>query len=220
NQNEGDPEKWEIVGVVADVHHISLTKAADPELYLPFQQNSWNWGSFLVRTTSDPAAFSQSFREQIREGDRSVPVTGVRPLAEAISATVAQPRFYTLLFAVFGGLGLLLSVTGVYGLISYTVTQRTQEIGIRMALGATPQNVVRLVLWQGFVLAVIGAAVGLGISFALSRVIGSLLFDVKPTDLLTFGMATGVLLAAALMASYAPARRATKVDPLVALRSE
>jgi putative ABC transport system permease protein len=178
NQNDGDPEKWEIVGVIGDVHHSSLTKAPTAELYLPYQQNSWAWGNFLIRTKGDPATLAGSFREQIRAGDRSVPVTGVRLLTEAISETVAQPRFYTFLFGIFGGLGLLLTVTGVYGLISYTVAQRTQEIGIRMALGATPQTVVRMVLWQGMALAIVGAAVGLAISFALSRVIVSLLFDV------------------------------------------
>src|SRR4030095_4413784 len=111
-------------------------------------------------------------------------------------------------------------MTGVYALISYTVTQRTQEIGIRMALGATRQNVARLVLREGLVLAVIGAVIGLGIAFGLSRLIVSLLFDVKPTDLLTFGGSTVVLFICALLASYLPARRATKVDPLVALRYE
>ncbi|HSS19144.1 MAG TPA: ABC transporter permease [Pyrinomonadaceae bacterium] len=220
NQNDGDPVKWEIVGIVGDVHHSSLTKAATPELYLPYQQNSWGWGNFMIRTTTNPASLSQSFREQIHSGDRTVPVTGVQPLAEAISATVAQPRFYTFLFGIFGGLGLLLSITGVYGLISYTVAQRTQEIGIRMALGATTQNVVMLVLWQGVALAVIGAVVGIGISFAMSRLISSLLFAVKPTDLLSFAISTAVLLFAALLASYIPARRVTKVDPLVALRYE
>jgi len=220
NQNQGDPEQWEIVGVVGDVHHSSLTKAATPEIYLPYQQNSWDWGNFLIRTRGEPTILTNSFREQVRAGDKSVTVTNVRALTEAISETVAQPRFYTFLFGLFGGLGLLLTVTGVYGLISYTVAQRTQEIGIRMALGATPRNVVRMVLWQGIGLAILGAGLGLVISFALSRVIVSLLFEVKPTDLVTFGIATFVLLGASVLASYVPARRATKVDPLVALRYE
>jgi putative ABC transport system permease protein len=202
------------------VHHSSLTRAASPEIYLPYQQNSWNWGNFLVRTTVEPTALTQSFREQIRAVDKSVTLTGVRALTEAISETVAQERFYTLLFTVFGAIGLLLTVTGVYGLISYTVAQRTQEIGIRMALGATRQNVVRMVLKQGVALALIGAVIGLGVSFAVARVIVSLLFEVKPTDLVTFSVATLVLLGAAVLASYVPARRATKVDPLVALRYE
>jgi putative ABC transport system permease protein len=220
NQNEGDPEEWEIVGIVGDVHHNSLMRAANPEIYLPYQQNSWGWGNFLIRTTVKPTTLAQSFREQIRAGDKSVTLTNVRALTDAISETVAQPRFYTLLFALFGAIGLLLTVTGVYGLISYTVAQRTQEIGIRMALGATRQNVVRMVLRQGVALALTGAVIGLAISFVLARVIVSLLFDVKPTDLVTFSIATLVLLGAAILASYVPARRATKVDPLVALRYE
>jgi putative ABC transport system permease protein len=220
NQNEGDPEEWEIVGIVGDVHHNSLIKAANPEIYLPYQQNSWGWGNFLVRTTVEPATLTQNFREQIRAGDKSVTLTNVRALTDAISETVAQPRFYTFLFALFGAIGLLLTVTGVYGLISYTVAQRTQEIGIRMALGATRQNVVSMVLRQGVALALTGAIIGLAISFVLARVIVSLLFDVKPTDLVTFSVATLVLLAAAILASYVPARRATRVDPLVALRYE
>jgi putative ABC transport system permease protein len=220
NQNDGDPEQWEIVGVVGDVHHASLTKPATPELYLPYQQNSWTWGSFLVRTTVEPTTLTQSFREQIRAGDKSVPLMNVRALTEAISETVAQQRFYTILFGVFGAIGLVLTVTGVYGLISYTVSQRTQEIGIRLALGASRQSVVRMVLKQGLGLALTGIAIGIAISFAMTRVIATLLFDVKPTDLASFIVATLVLLGAAVLASYVPARRATKVDPLVALRYE
>lgn len=220
NQNDGDPEQWEIVGVVGDVHHSSLTKAASPEIYLPYRQNSWGWGNFLIRTKGDPAGLTESFRREIRAMDKTVPLTNVKPLKEAIADTVTQSRFYTFLFGLFGAVGLVLTMSGVYGVISYTVSQRTQEIGIRMALGATRSNVVRLVLMQGLVLSVVGAAVGLAISFALSRVIVSLLFAVTPTDVTTFGLATAVLFASALLASYVPARRATKVDPLVALRYE
>ncbi|MEK6281435.1 MAG: ABC transporter permease [Acidobacteriota bacterium] len=220
NQNEGDPEQWEIVGVVGDVHHSSLTKPASPEIYLPFQQNSWSWGNFFVRTTVDPATLAQSFREQIRVGDKSIPLTDVKPLTEAIAETVAQPRFYTFLFAIFGAVGLVLTVTGVYGLISYTVAQRTQEIGIRLALGATRQNVVRMVLKRGIALALTGVVIGIIVSLAMARVIVTLLFEVEPTDLVTFWAASLVLLGAAILASYLPARRATRVDPLVALRYE
>ncbi|HEY5443514.1 MAG TPA: FtsX-like permease family protein, partial [Pyrinomonadaceae bacterium] len=220
NQNDGDPERWQIVGVVSDVHHSSLTKAAAPEIYLPFQQNSWSWGNFLVRTTVPPASLADAFRREIRSTDRSVPISDVRPLTEAISETVTQPRFYTLLFGLFGGIGLLLTMTGVYSLISYTVAQRTQEIGIRMALGASRQHVVRMILGQGFGLAVIGAILGLAVSFWLTRLLVKLLFEVRPTDLMTFALATSVLLVAALLASFIPARRATKVDPMIALRIE
>ena len=220
NQNEGDPEQWQIVGVVGDVHHSSLTKAATPEIYLPYQQNSWSWGNFVVRTSVPPASVTEAFRREIKSADKTVALTDVRQLTVAISETVTAPRFYTFLFGIFGGLGLLLTMTGVYSLISYTVSQRTQEIGIRMALGATRQHVVRLILGQGFVLAIVGAVFGLAISFWLTRLLVKLLFEVQPTDIVTFAIATGVLLFSALLASYIPARRATKVDPIIALRFE
>lgn len=220
NQNEGDPEKWIIVGVVGDVHHRSLTRSANPEIYLPHQQNSWNWGNFLIRTTNDPANLAAVFRDEVRAADRTVAVTKVRPLTLAISETVTQPRFYTFLFSLFGVIGLVLTMTGVYGLVSYTVAQRTQEIGIRMALGATRQTVLRMVVRQGIALSVAGLIIGLAGSFALSKLIATLLFNVKPTDVVTFIASGLVLLGATFVASYIPARRATKVDPIVALRYE
>ena len=220
NQNDGDPERWQIVGVVADVHHNSLTKAASPEIYLPYEQNSWSWGSFTARTSVPPNSLAESFRREIKAVDKGVVLTNVRPLREAVSESVTEARFYTFLFGFFGSVGLLLTMTGVYSLISYTVSQRTQEIGIRMALGATRQHVVRMILGQGVVLVVVGSVFGLAISFWLTRLIVKLLFEVKPTDLITFGVATLVLLVAALLASYLPARRATKVNPIEALRFE
>jgi putative ABC transport system permease protein len=220
NQNDGDPERWQIVGVVADVHHNSLTKPASPEIYLPYEQNSWSWGNFMVRTSVPPNSLAEAFRREIKAVEKSVVLTNVRPLREAISESVTEARFYTFLFGFFGSVGLLLTMTGVYSLISYTVSQRTQEIGIRMALGATRQHVVRLILGQGVVLAVVGSIFGLAISFWLTQLIVKLLFEVKPTDLFTFGISTLVLLFAAVLASYLPARRATKVDPIQALRFE
>jgi putative ABC transport system permease protein len=220
NQNEGDPKRWEIVGVVGDVHHNSLIKAATPEIYLPFQQNSWGWGNFFVRTTNDPAALTRSFSEAIRSGDKTVPVTKVLPLEQAISDTVAQARFYTLLFALFGVTGLLLTLTGIYGVISYTVAQQTQEIGIRMALGANRHAVVRMVMTDGLRLAGVGVVIGLGASFALTRLMTGLLFGVSASDPRTLAGVTLLLTAVALLACYIPARRAAKVDPMVALRCE
>ncbi|MBD0369946.1 MAG: ABC transporter permease [Pyrinomonadaceae bacterium] len=220
NQNEGDPERWEIVGVVGDVHHSSLTKAATPELYLPFQQNSWSWGNFFVRTTNNPTALSHSFTEAILSSDKSVPVTNVQPLTEAISDTVAQTRFYTLLFTLFGVSGLVLTITGIYGVLSYTVSQQTQEIGIRMALGAQERDVLKLVIGHGLVLTLVGIGLGGLMALAATRLMQNLLFGVSATDPATFVAVAVVAALVALMACYFPARRAAKVDPLVALRYE
>ncbi len=127
NQNEGDPERWQIVGVVGDVHHSSLTKEASPELYLPYQQNSWGWGNFLVRTTVPPAGLVDSFRQEIKAVDKSVAITNVRPLTEAISATVTQTRFYTFLFGLFGAIGLMLTTDRC--LQSYFIHRRSTDAG-------------------------------------------------------------------------------------------
>jgi putative ABC transport system permease protein len=220
NQNEGDAERWEIVGVVGDVHHNSLTREARPEIYLPYQQNSWFWGNFFVRTKYDAAALTRSFTDTVRAGDKTVPVAEVRLLTEAISNTVAQTRFYTLLFALFGMTGLLLTLTGIYSVISYTVAQSTQEIGIRMALGAQTRDVLKLIISQGMLLTVAGILIGLLAAAALTRLMENLLFGMSPTDPLTFGTIALLLAAVSLLACWIPARRATKVDPITALRSE
>jgi putative ABC transport system permease protein len=220
NQNDGDPQRWEIVGVVGDVRHNSLTRPAAPELYLPYQQNSWNWGNFFVRTSNDSATLTRGFTEAIRSGDKTVPVTNVQPLTQAISDTVAQARFYTLMFALFGATGLLLTLTGIYGVISYTVSQQTQEIGVRMALGAQARDVLKLVIGQGLVLTLIGAGLGLLGALGLTQLMQALLFSVSATDPLVFAAVSASLIAVALAACYVPARRATKVDPMVALRNE
>ena len=220
NQKEGDPKQYEIVGVVGDVRHNSLTRATTPELYLPHQQNSWTWGNFLVRTTNDPTALTRSFEDAIRSTDKTVPVRSIRPLTEAISDSISQPRFYALLFGLFGATGLLLTVTGIYGVISYTVSHHTREIGIRMALGAQSRDVLRLIVGKGFILTVIGIALGLLGAFAITRVMQTLLFGVSATDWVTFAAVAMLLIVVGLLASAIPARRATKVDPLVALRYE
>ncbi len=220
NQNNGDPEQWEIVGVIGDVRHSSLTRAANPELYLPYQQNSWSWGNFFVRTVNDPTASTRSFTEAIRSGDKTVPVTNVQRLTDAISDTVAQSRFYALLFTLFGATGLLLSVTGIYGVISYTVSRQTQEIGIRMALGAQSGDVLKLIIGQGLILTLIGVGLGLLGSLWLMRLMRTLLFGVTPNDPLTFALVALLLSSVALLACWLPARRAAKVDPLVALRCD
>lgn len=220
NQNDGDPKQYEIVGVVGDVHHNSLIRATIPEIYLPHRQNSWRWGNFIARTTSDPGALTRAFTDAIRATDKNVPVTRVRPLTEAISDTVSQSRFYTLLFALFGVTGLLLTVTGIYSVISYTVSHHTREIGIRMALGAQARDVLKLIVGKGFVLTLIGTGIGLLGAFGLTRVMQTLLFGVSATDWVTFAGVAILLIVVGLLAAAIPARRATRVDPLVALRYE
>jgi putative ABC transport system permease protein len=220
NQNEGDPEQYEIVGVVGDIHHASLTRAAAPELYFPYQQNSWDWGNFFVRSTHDPTSLTRSFIDGIQSVDRTVPVTGVQPLAKAISNSVAETRFYTFLFGLFGATGLILTLTGIYSVISYTVSQGTQEIGIRMALGAHASDVLKLFVGEGMVLTAIGIAVGAAGAWALTRLMSTLLFRMSPDDPLTFGTLALLLGVVAFVACWVPARRATRVDPMVALRYE
>ena len=220
NQNEGDPNRWEIVGVAADIHHNSLVKRPGPELYLPYEQNSWRWGNFIARTSVDPSTLAGSFREQILAGDPLVALTRIRPLDQLVSSTVTQPRFYAFLFGLFGVIGLLLTITGIYGVISYTVAQRTQEIGIRMALGAQTSNVMKLVIGEVLILALIGVAIGAGVAFGLTRFMQTLLFGVTPTDPTTFIGLSVLSVIVALLACGLPARRATKVDPIIALRYE
>ncbi len=211
-----------IVGVVGDVKHFGLDLPEQPALYSPYTQiNSWKrWMTFAVRTRSDPAAMAHAVEQQIWKVDAQLPITKVHTMNEVSAASFAGRRFNMLLLTIFSSLALILAAVGVYGVMSYAVTQRTQEIGIRMALGAQMGDVRRLVMKSGLVLALIGVVVGLGGAFALTRLMSSLLFAVEPTDKAIFAIVSLCLLATALVACYLPARRATKVDPLVALRYE
>ena len=220
NQDPGDPKQYEIVGVVGDVHHNSLTKSATPELYLPHQQNSWPWGNFVVRTRNDPASLTHAFTDTIRATDKGVPVTGVRLLTDRISATLSQSRFHTLLFGLFGATGLLLTLVGIYSVLSYTVSHHTREIGIRMALGAQGTDVLKLIVGKGLMLTLIGIGIGLLGAFGLTRVMQTLLFGISTTDWVTFTLVALFVTVVGLIATLIPARRAIKVDPLVALRYE
>lgn len=220
NQNEGDPTTWEIVGVIGDVRHNSLVAPVAPELYLPYSQNSWTWGHFLVRRTGDAGPSARVFAETIVAADRTIPVTGVTLLTEAIAETLARARFYTLMFALFGVTGLILTLTGVYGVVSYTVSQRTREIGIRMAFGAHAGDVLKLVIGRGTILASVGATLGLLGAWALSRMLESLLYGVTPTDRIVFATTAASLVLLTAIASFVPAQRAARVDPMVALRQD
>jgi predicted permease len=220
NQNDGDPEQWEIVGVIGDVHHTSLTKPATAELYLPYQQNSWTWGNFLIRTANDPSSVAASFTDEIRAVDKTVPITNVQLLKRAIADTAAEARFYTILFALFGVIGLIMTLTGIFGVISYTVSQQTQEIGIRLSLGAQASDVLKVFVGKGMALTAIGIAIGVVAAGALTRLMANMLFGVGAIDPLTFIVIVLLLSLVALLACWIPARRATRVDPIIALRYE
>ncbi len=210
----------EIVGVVGETKR-SLDNDPSQQMYVPYAQDaSWSSMSFVIRTSGDPASTSPAVRNEIRSLDKGAPVFNVRTMNDLLAISVAPRRTPMLMLSAFAATALLLAMIGIYGVTSYYVTQRTQEIGIRMALGAQMSDVLKLVLKGGMALATIGIAAGLAGAFALTRWMTSLLFGVKPTDGLTFIAVAISVLAAASLACYLPARRASKVDPLVALRYE
>jgi len=176
--------------------------------------------AIYVRTDVAPTAVTQSLREQVRAVDRDLPVFGERTMAQVAAESVSRRRFAMQVVGLFGILALLLAAVGIYGVIAYSVTQRTREIGIRVALGASKTAILRWVLKQGLILTIAGVVVGLVGAFVLTRLLRSLLFGVGPTDIVTYGALAVLLTLVALIACYVPARRATKVDPLVALRYE
>jgi putative ABC transport system permease protein len=211
---------FEIVGVVRDVKSAGLQAAAEPTYYLPATQAPLSDMTVLVRTTSEPTAIVPALRQTVAAIDPNQPISNISTMEKIVSDSIARPRLNMLLMGLFGALALILAAVGIYGLLSYAVTQRTQEMGIRMALGAQVSDVLRLVLRQGITLALIGEAIGLLGALALTRVIRRLLFGVTPTDASIFIAVIGVLTTIAFLACYLPARRAAKVDPLVALRYE
>jgi putative ABC transport system permease protein len=217
---DGQPSWWEIVGVVADVRSLELNTEPSPEIYTSYLQDPFAGMSYVVRTSVEPESLIPSVREAVRQIDKAQPVAEVREMEQIVSEVAAQPRFNTLLLGLFAGVALLLAAAGIYGVMSYSVTQRTHEIGLRMALGAQTSDVIRLVVGQGIKLTLVGLALGLACAFALTRVMAALLYGVSPTDPGTFAFGALLLVVVALLACYLPARRAAKVDPLVALRYE
>ena len=209
-----------IVGVVGNIRQESITDEAIPEMYVPFAQMPMNGSTVMVRTSSDPTALVGAVRSEVLAIDNNQPISDVKTLAQRVDEVVAVSRSLMLLFSAFALLALILGAVGVYGIVSYSVTQRTHEIGIRMALGARPTDVLKLTLRNGIALTVLGIVIGVGAAFALTRFMESMLFGVTPTDKLTFIAVSSLLFLVALCASLIPARRATKVDPLVALRYE
>jgi putative ABC transport system permease protein len=209
----------EIVGVVADIRSTSLNTPPQPDYFLPALQRPENFTNIIVRTEADPAAFTATMRAALRELDPDLPLLDPRPLEDRIAQTVADRKLAMFLLAGFAVLALVLASIGVYSVMAYLVSQRTAEIGIRMALGASPENVLAMVLGQGMRLALIGVAVGIGAALGVTRLMQQALFGVQPHDPLIYGGVTAVLLTVAALACWLPARRATRVDPLVALRT-
>jgi putative ABC transport system permease protein len=220
NDPKGQPVWWEIVGVAADVRNLELREDPSPEFYTSALQDTWTGMSIVVRTSVEPVSMAPEIRRLAASVDKAAPVSEVKTMEHIVSEAVTQPRFNLYLLGLFGGIALLLSAAGIYGVTSYGVTQRTHELGIRLALGAQVGDVLKMILGQGMLLIAIGLGIGLAASFALTRLLKTLLFGVSVTDPLTFVAITLVLAFVALVACYIPARRATKVDPLQALRYE
>jgi len=225
--NGDKPHEFEVVGVCGNVKHSRLNEEATATLYAPLHQIPQSMFSTLaanlsivVRSAADPRMLTESVRRELQSVDPEVPASNVKTMAEFLAASVASRRFNLLLLTTFAGAALVLAAAGLYGVVSYTITQRTREIGIRMALGGNPRDMLRLVIGQGMRLALIGVGLGLAAALALTRLMSSLLFGVNATDPLTFAVIAVLLTAVALVACWIPARRATKVDPLVALRYE
>lgn len=216
----GQPVSCEIIGVVRDSKYLSLGEDPAPFIFFPYQQRYSPVMTLLVRANGDPRSLTAAVRHEVQTLDPNLPPFNVVTLSENIDISLFPARFGALLLGGFGVLALVLATVGIYGVMSYSVSRRTHEIGIRMALGAQTNSVLRLVVGQGMLLALIGVGVGLAAAFALTRVVKNLLYGVGATDLTTFAAIALLLVAVALLACFLPARRATKVDPLVALRYE
>jgi putative ABC transport system permease protein len=219
----GPPQWMTVIGVVADVKHSGLNQPTDPAVYTPFSQNDERWRSFMtiaIRTRGASSGLVEEVKKQIWSMDSQIPVSDVHAMDELIAVSLAQQRFNMLLLGLFAALALVLAAVGIYGAMAYAVNQRTHEIGIRTALGAQRRDVLRLVMRDGAKIALFGIASGIAGALALTRLMASLLFEVKPTDPATFASVAILLALVALAACYIPARRAMRVDPMVALRYE
>ncbi len=223
-----DDSQWcTVVGIVGDVKHRGLDAEINPEMYYHYLQVPAPLMNFVegtmtivLRTNAEPASMTASVRNEVRNMDADQPIFNVKTMEDMLHDSVAQPRFRTLLFAVFAGLAVVLAATGLYGVIAYSVNQRINELGVRVALGATKGDVLKLIVGQGAQLAGIGVVIGLILAFAVMRIISKLLFGVDATDPVTFGGTAALILVVALAASYIPAIKAMKVDPVIALRYE
>jgi putative ABC transport system permease protein len=220
SMDPGKPPVREIVGVVADMHLISLRLPPKPQIYIPHQQFAIQSMSIFVRTKTDPQSLAAALRRAVAEMDKDLPVYRTRTLADYMSGSIAQPRLNAMLVTLFAVIALLLAAAGIFGVMSYSVTQRTQEIGIRLALGAQRYDVLRLIVLQGMRFVGAGLFLGLISVFVCSHLLQSFLFGIGATDLRTMLTVTLILAGVAFLACLVPARRATLVDPIKALRAE
>jgi putative ABC transport system permease protein len=212
-----------IIGVAQDVKHSGLNQPVDPAVYAPFPQSdeAWRrWMTLAIRTPGASAKLIEEVKKQVWSVDSQIPVSEVHTMEDLMGVSLAQQRFNMLLLGLFAALALILAAVGIYGMMAYRVGQRMHEIGIHIALGAQRRDVLRLVLGDGAKLAFFGIVIGIACAIVLSRVMKSLLFQVKPTDPVTFSLVTILLAIVALAACYIPARRAMRLDPMVALRYE
>jgi putative ABC transport system permease protein len=218
---EGPNEPYcEIVGVVGDVHGSGLDDAPTPTIYASLAQHPYSSLTILVRTNAAPASLATPLRAIVRDLDHEVPVFSVQTMEERVASSVGRERFYTTLVGIFAAVALVLAAVGLYGVIAYAVSQRTHELGVRVALGATSQRISAMVIREGLALTAVGAGIGMVAALAAGSVVASLLFGVTPRDPITLVGVVVVLAAVAMLASWLPARRAARVDPLVAMRGE
>lgn len=216
----GDPSWLEIVAVVKDTKYHDLRERASPMLYISLLQYPESGVTFAVRTRMNPAGVASAIRQAVKAADSALPILAVKTLSEQLDDSLLQERLVASLSSLFGALALLLACVGLYGLMAYAVNRRTNEIGIRIALGAKRTQIARMVLREALLLAILGLAIGLPASFGASRLIASELYGLKPDDPGTLLAASFILGAIATIAAYLPARRASRVDPMIALRYE
>jgi putative ABC transport system permease protein len=208
------------VGVVGDTRHVNTDSVPPPTVYLAHAQFPWRAMWLTVRSTGDPAAIIAAVRREVAALDPGVPLARVQPLTQLLKDTTAEPRLTVLVFTIFASAALVLAAIGLYGIVSYSVSQRTREIGVRLALGAPPRRILGAVLDRGVRLALLGVVLGGVAGYGAAGALRSILFETEPTDAATFFSIAGLLLTVAALASVLPARRAARTDPLVALRAE
>jgi len=219
---DGQPLWMTIVGIVRDIHSLALSEAAYPHMFAPYSQQPGRLTSLVIRTKNenDPMSIAGALKSEVRSIDPDLPLSRIAPLTTVLANSVSQPRAYMILVLLFATVGLLLAAIGIYGVFSYSVAQRTGEFGVRLALGASASDVLGMVLWDGLRLTAIGIGLGLAGSLALSRLMIAVLYGMSAIDFATLLIVPAVLLVVAMLACYLPARRATRVDPLTALRYE